>query len=273
VARDDAAKAEVSREKAKDGRCRVRDLRVRAGRGDARASGAGSRRARTCEVHHREVLLRAPAVRPEVDVLAEQLDRRRARQRHIGGRRGGALPQRGRHRVRISAVRGDDDLLGGAVGARVVHVHGVVVLNARRRQARGRHRRHRARPAPVASGWTQARVFFPAPRGSRFCASAAVPRAGREGSDHARPLRGAFECARGSGPERSSRVRRRRRAGEQWRGVFVTFAKYLLERFQISRVETKYRSEPGRHKPWFWSQPRLLRDSLTLAPASFQVTF
>ena len=47
---------------------------------------------------------------------------------------------------------------------------------------------------------------------------------------------------------------------------FVTFAKYLLERFQISRVETKYRSEPGRHKPWFWSQPRLLRDSLTLAP-------
>lgn len=235
MARDDAAKAEVSREKAKDGRCRVRDLRVRAGRGDARASGAGSRRARTCEVHHREVLLRAPAVRPEVDVLAEQLDRRRARQRHIGGRRGGALPQRGRHRVRISAVRGDDDLLGGAVGARVVHVHGVVVLNARRRQARGRHRRHRARPAPVASGWTQARVFFPAPRGSRFCASAAVPRAGREGSDRARPLRGAFECARGSGPERSSRVRRRRRAGEQWRGG-------LLPSRSISSSVSKYRA-------------------------------
>lgn len=50
---------------------------------------------------------------------------------------------------------------------------------------------------------------------------------------------------------------------------FVTFAKYLLERFQISRVETKYRSEPGRHKPWFWSQPRLLPGSLTLAPVFF----
>ena len=50
---------------------------------------------------------------------------------------------------------------------------------------------------------------------------------------------------------------------------FVTFAKYLLERFQISRAETKYRSEPGRHKPWFWSQPRLLLGSLTLAHVFF----
>lgn len=107
-----------------------------------RATRPESRRTR--EVHHREPLLRAPAVRAEVHLLAQQLDRRGARQRHPRGRARLASRQDFLHLLRVLAIRREDDLLrevavrrGGRARRALRRAFG---RDARRRD---RHRRHR----------------------------------------------------------------------------------------------------------------------------------
>ena len=100
--------------------------RRRGGRVD---SATPKTRVRTCEVHHGEALLCAPRVTAEVHVLAEQLDRRRARQGHLGGCLGRAALQTLGDGDGILAICREDDLLRDGIDVRFVDIHslGLVV--------------------------------------------------------------------------------------------------------------------------------------------------
>jgi hypothetical protein len=102
-------------------------------------------RVRTCEVHHGEALLGAPRVTAEVHVLAEQLDRRHARQGHLGGGLGRAALQTFGDGDGILAIRREDDLLRDGIDVGLVDVHGlgVVVADQRLDRRRGVHDRRR----------------------------------------------------------------------------------------------------------------------------------
>ena len=111
-------------------------------------------RVRTCEVHHGETLLCAPRVTAEVHVLAEQLDRRRARQGHLGGGLGRAALQTLGDGDGILAIRREDDLLRDGIDVGLVDFHclGLVVADQRLDRRRGVHDRRRhgsGNPAPT----------------------------------------------------------------------------------------------------------------------------
>ena len=160
--------------------------RRRGGRVD---SATPKTRVRTCEVHHGEALLCAPRVTAEVHVLAEQLDRRRARQGHLGGCLGRAALQTLGDGDGILAICREDDLLRDGIDVRFVDIHslGLVVADQRLDRRRGVHDRRRhvfGSPAPRAGSIS---VFFPTPRpsfGSRRVKHSRAVRDGARGGTH-----------------------------------------------------------------------------------------